>query len=162
MDTLRCHEPWQLAQGQGIVVAVELTPQLIEQAFRQQGCPCDCSTLYGGAELHREETYCPSFCFKSGDFLVGDLVESPELAVGRAEGGQGAGEATEGAAAMVLQLAAKLQWKPGSKNTLITRTVARKSFLTTYRPVAPYDQLGRQGSMDSSAGSMDSMRNHSS
>jgi hypothetical protein len=145
-DTLRCHERWQLAQGQGIVVAVELTPQLIEQAFRQQGCPCDCSMLYVGAELHRQETYCPSYCFKPGDFLVGDLVEVPELV---AERGQGAGGSEEGAATMVLQLAGKLKWKPGNKSTLITRTVARKSFLATYRPVAPYDQLGRQGSMDS-------------
>jgi hypothetical protein len=164
MDTLRCHEPWQLAQGQGIVVAVELTPQLIEQAFRAQGCPCDCSTLYVGAELHRQETYCPSYCFKSGDFLVGDLVEVPPApgpppagveGVGRGEVGQGAEEAAEVAAAMVLQLTGKLMWKPGNKSTLITRTVARKSFLATYRPVAPYDQLGRQGSTDSS-GSMDS------
>ena len=60
MESLRCDAAWQLAQGQGMVVAVELTPALIEKTFRAAGCPVDCSALHEGVELHRQVRHRPA------------------------------------------------------------------------------------------------------
>jgi hypothetical protein len=58
------------------------------------------------------------------------------------------GEAT-GAAAVVLALGKQHKWKYNNKASLITRTVARKSFLSTYQPVATYDLEDPMGSTSS-------------
>mmetsp|Transcript_1985 Transcript_1985/g.2796 ORF Transcript_1985/g.2796 Transcript_1985/m.2796 type:complete len:493 (+) Transcript_1985:206-1684(+) len=120
--------PWKLARSKAIVVALELSPELVHQVLSEHEVFYDLSQLEEEMCLYREETYHPKYAFKPNDFLLGDVIESESIT--KLENGKGA-------PAMILASAHKYQWKKTNKlksgQSLVTRTVERNSFLSTFK-----------------------------
>jgi len=126
-EEVRHRGTWHFAASRGVVVGVELTPELVFAALRKHGVSYRLAELRAeGCALYREETFHPSYAFSPRDFVVGDLRDAPQWLTEREDGGN----------VPMLELRPKLMWKNVNKAeqvpSLITRTVARESFISTY------------------------------
>ncbi|KAK3278033.1 hypothetical protein CYMTET_14000 [Cymbomonas tetramitiformis] len=110
---------WRVAFSQGMVIGIELTPELLKETLEANLIPYD-----GREELFREETFHPAYSFKPGDFLASDVASAQDQPSSTA-----------------ITPARRWVWKRTNKvvngQTLITRTVERASFLATYELFEP-------------------------